>query len=107
MIVWAVNITTVRAMFITTMAGSTILQPIHGLQRPPAPAPRPLVAPLQFWTGDEMIVWGGFYFDGTNNHELNSGSRLTRLLTSGMSCLTAQMFQQADIAMPRSGQETK
>ena len=27
------------------------------------------------WTGSEMIVWGGTFFDGQNNHYLNTGGR--------------------------------
>src|SRR5437588_5134609 len=27
------------------------------------------------WTGTEMIVWGGYYFDGINNYVLNSGGK--------------------------------
>src|SRR6266536_1441595 len=27
------------------------------------------------WTGTEMLVWGGYYFDGINNYVLNSGGK--------------------------------
>ena len=37
-------------------------------------APHPRASHRAVWTGSEMIVWGGTFFDGTN-HYLNTGGR--------------------------------
>ncbi len=34
------------------------------------------------WTGAEMIVWGGYYFDGINNYQLNSGGKYNPVTNS-------------------------
>ncbi len=37
-------------------------------------APTPRESPTAVWTGREMIVWGGFFYDGSS-HYLNTGGR--------------------------------
>jgi N-acetylneuraminic acid mutarotase len=37
-------------------------------------APSPRVNHTATWTGDEMIVWGGYFYDGTD-HVLNTGGK--------------------------------
>ncbi len=40
-------------------------------------APSARVSPTAVWTGSEMIVWGGFFRDGSN-HYLNTGGEILR-----------------------------
>ena len=38
-------------------------------------APSPRAGQSAVWTGSEMIIWGGFFYDGTNSYYYSDGAR--------------------------------
>jgi N-acetylneuraminic acid mutarotase len=47
-----------------------------------ANAPRRRYYHTAVWSGSEMIVWGGYLFDGSNNYLLNTGGRYNPITNS-------------------------
>ncbi len=70
-------------------------------------APAPRESPTAVWTGSEMIVWGGFFYDG-NNHYLNTGGRYcaqpsTPMVQNAVSRKTHGAAGSFDVNLPLNG----
>lgn len=55
---------------------------------------------IAVWSGSEMIVWGGDFFDTTNTHYLNTGGRYNPVTNSWVAMSTTNAPAGRDVSSP-------